>query len=125
MEDALVLRTRQLRTHLQWVAGAHVNGVVQASKTRVQFDAQHAVALTRIPVGALVWRVNSTPSSKLDARVLGPFRVADGDGTVAEVSSNYHLESLNGDGIDRTVPRDQLVVLVPAVWMSKKTASAV
>ena len=120
VEDALVLRTRQLRMHLGWVAGAHLNGVVQAAKVRAQADAQHAVVSDRIAVGALVWKVNNTPSNKLDARLLGPFRVADSDGSSVDISSNYHLESLGGVAIDRTVPRDQLVVVIPAVWLSKR-----
>jgi len=120
VEEALVTRARQLRAHLGWVAGAHVNGVVQAAKVRAQADAQHAVVKSRIVVGALVWKVNPTPTNKLDARLLGPFRVADSDGVVDNVSANYHLETLQGLPIGRTVPRDQLVLLVPAVWVSKR-----
>ena len=36
------------------------------------------------------------------------------------MSANYHLETLQGAAIDRTVPRDQLVLLVPAVWLSSR-----
>jgi hypothetical protein len=120
VEDALVLRTRQLRMHLSWVAGAHLNGVVQGEKMRMQSDAQHSVVGTRIAVGALVWRVNPTPTNKLDARLLGPFRIAESDSVVDDISANYHLETLEGEVVGRTVPRDQLVVLVPAVWLSKR-----
>lgn len=120
VESALVERSRQLRSHLGWVEGAHINGVLQAAKMRSQADASHSVVLARIKVGSLVWRVNTTPSSKLDSRLLGPYKVADRDGEVAEVSANYHLETLAGSTIFRTVPRDQLVVLVPAVWLSKR-----
>ena len=35
VEDALVLRTRQLRMYLSWVAEAYLNGVVQAEQMRV------------------------------------------------------------------------------------------
>ena len=120
VESALVERARQLRSHLGWVEGAHINGVVQAGKMRTQADASHSVVLARIKVGSLVWRMNTTPSSKLDTRLLGPYKVAARDGEVAEVSENYHLETLAGSSIFRTVPRDQLVVLVPAVWISKR-----
>ena len=54
------------------------------------------------------------------ARLLGPFRVADSDGVEDNISANYHLETLQGLPIGRTVPRDQLVLLVPAVWVSKR-----
>ena len=64
--------------------------------------------------------MNTSPVSKLDARLVGPFKVADSDTEGLDVSANYHLESLSGVKIDRTVPRDQLVVLVQAVWMSKR-----
>ena len=64
--------------------------------------------------------MNATPTNKLDARLLGPFRVADGDDRVADISANYRLETLGGVIIDRTVPRDQLVVVIPAVWLSKR-----
>ena len=47
VEEALVLRTRQLRMHLGWVAGAHLNGVVQAAKVRAQADAQHSTVRVR------------------------------------------------------------------------------
>ena len=113
MKSALVARASQLRAHLGRVEGAHINGVVQAGKMRSQSDASHTVALTRIKVGSLVWRMNTTPTSKLDARLLGPFKVADSDKEGLDMSANYHLESLSGVKIDRTVPRDQLVVLVP------------
>ena len=59
--------------------GAHINGVVQAVKMRGQADASHSVVLARIKVGSLVWRMNTTPSSKLDSRLLGPYKVADKD----------------------------------------------
>ena len=118
VESALLVRAQQLRQHLGWVAGAQINGVVQANKSRVQADAQHNVGLSRISVGSLVWRVNHTPSSKLDIRLLGPFRIAVADEDVTDISANYHLESLLGSSIERTVPRDQLVVLAPAVWLS-------
>jgi len=120
VESALVERSRQLQSHLGWVEGAHINGVVQAAKMRSQADASHSVVLARIKVGSLVWRMNTTPSSKLDTRLLGPYKVADRDGDVADVSENYHLVTLSGSTIVRTVPRDQLVVLVPAVWISKR-----
>ena len=54
------------------------------------------------------------------ARLFGPFRVADSDGVEDNISANYHLETLQGLPIGRTVPRDQLVLLVPAVWVSKR-----
>ena len=100
--------------------GAHINGVVQAGKMRSQTDASHSVALSRIKVGSLMWRMNTTPSSKLDTKLLGPFKVADRDNEEVEMSSNYHLETLTRVAINKTVPRDQLVVLVPAVWIPKR-----
>ena len=59
--------------------------------------------------------------SKLDSKLLGPFRVADEEG--AQLATNYHLVSLSGETILRTVPRDELVVLAPAVWISKRQKS--
>ena len=58
---------------------------------RSQADASHAVVLSRIKVGSLVWRMNMTPSSKLDTRLLGPYKVADRDSDDVKVSANYHL----------------------------------
>ena len=65
-------------------------------KVRAQADVQHAVVKSRIVVGALVWKVNPTPTNKLDARLLGQFRVADNDGVEDSISANYHLETLQG-----------------------------
>ncbi len=39
------------------------------------------------------------------------------------VTANYHLVSLSGETVSRTVPRDELVVLAPAVWISKRQKS--
>ena len=90
--------------------------------TRMQADKMHTVGDSRTPTGSLVWRRNHTPSSKLDSKLLGPFRVVDEESS-ASLTANYHLESLSGEIAARTVPRDELVVLAPAVWISKRQKS--
>ena len=46
-----------------------------------------------------------------------------GEECTALLTTNYHLESLSGEIVSRTVPRDELVVLAPAIWISKRQKS--
>ena len=122
VESALVKRVQLMRRHLSWIEDAKVSQEAQNLATRTQADKQHVVHEERIPVGSLVWKRNHTPLSKLDSKLLGPFRVSGEEGTTL-LSTNYHLESLSGVIVSRSVPRDELVVLAPAVWISKRQKS--
>ena len=122
VESALVKRVQLMRRQLSWIAEAKVTQETQNMATRVQANKTHTVGDSRIPAGSLVWRRNHTPSSKLDSKLLGPFRVVDEEG-LESLTTNYHLESLSGEIAARTVPRDELVVLAPAVWISKRQKS--
>ena len=90
--------------------------------SRLQADKAHSVVDTRITVGSLVWKRNHTPSSKLDSKLLGPFRVAEEEDTTM-LNANYLLESLSGEINSRTVLRDELVVLTLSVCTSKRQKS--
>ena len=122
VESALVKRVRLMRKHLSWIEEAKVSQEAQNLATRTQADKLHIIHDERILVGSLVWKRNHTPLSKLDSRLLGPFRVSGEEG-VTLLTTNYHLESLSGEIVSRSVPRDELVVLVPAVWISKRQKS--
>ena len=122
VESALVKRVRLMRQHLSWIEDAKVSQESQNAASRVQADKIHTVMDTRIPAGSLVWKRNHTPMSKLDSKLQGPFRVAEEEGA-NPVTANYHLVSLSGETVSRTVPRDELVVLAPAVWISKRQKS--
>ena len=98
---------------------AKVSQEAQNLATRAQADKSHIIHEERIPVGSLVWKRNHTPLSKLDSKLLGPFRVSGEEGATL-LTTNYHLESLSGEIVSRSVPRDELVVLAPAVWISKR-----
>ena len=95
VESALVKRVQLMRRQLSWIEEAKVSQESQNRATRTQADKIHTVGSSRIPVGSLVWRRNHTPMSKLDSKLLGPFRVA-GEESLELLTTNYQLESFIG-----------------------------